>query len=606
MTPSQTKAADRRHENPADHKRRKTFTGCWTCRERHVKCDEQHPKCKRCIAGNFACQGYGTRLTWLTPMGQRAPRSSGRTRPTAQQKPSGSVDVSTQGSFSTFRGSEVRPTPKEQRHADQRNKFAALPEQTFQGVQQADPLDMETIQPNQLIRNDGAISIDHNYLVYAEQRNHSPNLWPTVSRSPGVDHLQPSTDSSSQRFPNSGSDISGFLDHISIPRPSSPSIPLGSPLCATRERELISHWVTNLADKLVPFRSPANPFLTVVSPMALEGSRMARTKSTCTVALFHAVCAISAAHKENLRGPPSGDGLVLHHKQLSFHHLMQNMDQTDHDERMACLASLCLWILIHFVTGTPGAWREVTKVTRNLLERISAETWAQSTTAALTYQSFSSSFALIQVQYLGRQESLPPLKASLPGMNMVKSQIMPTHTLELLSAFNTELMRGHVLSPGELDQLEIEFALSTPEPSTDFDVGNAASAMVHHHRSLFYYTSLLYFRGNSGRRGPEEEIQSLVARCLDYMEHLELLQKDGSPKTWIYAAVAFEAATPELRHRARCLFAKQMSLGISTWSTLLVAVEEVWRRRDATFTGLEPEPWTRVLAEMPELDVILY
>lgn len=285
---------------------------------------------------------------------------------------------------------------------------------------------------------------------------------------------------------------------------------------------------------------------------------------------------------------------------------MQNIDRRDHNERMACLATLCLWILIHFVTGTPGAWREVTKVTRDLLEGISAETWGQSTTAALTYQSFSSSFALIQAQYLGRQESLAPLKTSLPGVDMVKSQIMPAHSLELLSSFNTKLMRDHVLSSDELDQLEIEFALSTPEPSTDFDAGNVASAMMHHHRSLFYYASLLYFRGNSGRRGREEEVQSLVSRCLDHMEHLELLQKDGNPKTWVYAVVAFEAATPELRHRTRRLFAKRLSLGITTWSTLLLAVEEIWKRRDATIPGFEPEPWTRVLAKMPELDVILY
>lgn len=397
-----------------------------------------------------------------------------------------------------------------------------------------------------------------------------------------------------------------FFETLSIPRIDSPMTQFEAPSAAARERELITHWATNLADKLVPFRSPANPFLTVVSPMALEGSRIARTKSTCTVALFHAVCAISAAHQANLRSCPPEDRLILHHKQLSFHHLMKNINRREHDERMACLATLCLWILIHFVTGTPGAWREVTKVTRDLLEGVSAETWGQSTTAALTYQSFSSSFALLQAQYLGRQASLAPMKTSLPGIDIIKSQIMPARSLELLSSFNTKLLQAPALASEELDQLEIEFALSTPEPSTDFDVGNTASALVHHHRSLFYYASLLYFRGNSGRRGPEEDIQNLVARCLDHMEHLELLQKDGSPKTWVYAVVAFEAATPELRQRMRCLFAKRMSLGIATWNTLLLAVEEIWKRRDATFPGLAPEPWTRVLAEMPELDVILY
>lgn len=619
---SADKVTERSQEKKtAGSKRGKTFTGCWTCRERHVKCDEQRPKCKRCIAGNFACQGYSRRLTWLTPMSQRVSKSNDRTRHTAEESSPMGFDVPTNGSFSEFRASQPGHTPKRRRQADHRSRPTVVTEQAGQDVRPAEPRDVETIRPIQIVRtadkpamfervsNDMIVSFGDNGMVHSKQQNRDPNLWPTVNSSswrPGVDYLQPNWYAYSQQFPNSGSDISRFLDHMSIPHIGSPITPFGATSSAARERELISHWATNLADKFVPFRSPANPFLTVVSPMALEGSRIARTKSTCTVALFHAVCAISAAHQANLRAWPSDDGLVLHHKQLSFHHLMQNMDRGDHDERMACLATLCLWILIHFVTGTPGAWREVTKVTRGLLEGISAETWAQSTTAALTYQSFSSSFALIQAQYLGRQDSLAPLETAIPGVDMVKSQIMPARSLELMSSFNTKLIRAHVLSSDELDQLEIEFALSTPEPSTDFDAGNAASAMVHHHRSLFYYASLLYFRGNSGRRGPEEEVQSLVARCLEHMEYLDLQQKDGSPKTWVYAVVAFEAATPELRDRTRCLFAKRMSLGIATWGTLLLAVEEIWKRRDATFPGFEPEPWTRVLAKMPELDIILY
>ncbi|GKT40248.1 uncharacterized protein ColSpa_00429 [Colletotrichum spaethianum] len=285
---------------------------------------------------------------------------------------------------------------------------------------------------------------------------------------------------------------------------------------------------------------------------------------------------------------------------------MLNLDCKEHDEQMAALATLCLWILIHFVTGTPGAWREVIKVTSNLLEKVDIHTWNLSTTAALTYQSFSSSFALVQTQYLGRLEFPASLKTSLPGVEMSKSQIMPAQSLELVSSFNTKLLQKPCLAPDELDQLEIEFALSTPEPSTDFDIGNPDSAMVHHHRSLFYYASLLYFRCNSGRRGPEQEIQDLVARCLDHMEQLQMLQKHSSPNTWIYAAVAFEAATPELRYRMRCLFSERKSLGIATWDTLLLLVEEVWMRRDNAHPEVAPEPWTRIVAALPEHDVILY
>ncbi|KAH8774576.1 fungal-specific transcription factor domain-containing protein [Diaporthe sp. PMI_573] len=616
------KAADRpRETKTSGSKRRKTFTGCWTCRERHVKCDEQRPRCKRCVAGKFACQGYGTRLTWLTPASQRTVKGSRRTQPVAQAGPSLDIDVPTGGSFSVPRASERRDNLERRKYQDQRSRTAVATEQACPGVQQAEISVKEVVRSNQAISNllhpalfvavpdDAAFSLYSNDAVDSEQDTEDSNLWPNFDRSSwslGMGHLPYNQFTEFPRKPTSGTAMYALFDELSIPRIGSPMKPFEVPSAAARERELINHWVTNLADKFVPFRSPANPFLTVVSPMVLEGSRIARTKSTCTVALFHAVCAISAAHQANLGACPSEDWLIEHHKQLSFQHLMQNMGRTDHDEQMACLATLCLWILIHFVTGTPGAWREVTKVTRDLMERISSETWGQSTTASLTYQSFSTSFAMIQAQYLGRHESLAPLKTSLPGVDMARSQIMPQRSLELLSSFNTKLMRGPDLAPDELDQLEMEFALSTPEPSTDFDTGNTDSALVHHHRSLFYYASMLYFRGNSGRRGPEKEVQSLVSRCLDHMEHIDLLQNDGNPNTWIYAVVAFEAATPELRHRARCLFSKRMSSGITTWDTLLMAVEEIWKRRDATMPGFAPEPWSRLLAELPELDVILY
>ncbi|KAL4736095.1 fungal-specific transcription factor domain-containing protein [Aspergillus similis] len=45
----------------------KTFTGCWTCRARKVKCDEQRPVCRQCSQRRIECAGYGVRLQWLAP-----------------------------------------------------------------------------------------------------------------------------------------------------------------------------------------------------------------------------------------------------------------------------------------------------------------------------------------------------------------------------------------------------------------------------------------------------------------------------------------------------------------------------------------------------------
>jgi hypothetical protein len=39
-------------------KRRRVKTGCLTCRQRRVKCDEGKPTCQRCKAANVYCEGY--------------------------------------------------------------------------------------------------------------------------------------------------------------------------------------------------------------------------------------------------------------------------------------------------------------------------------------------------------------------------------------------------------------------------------------------------------------------------------------------------------------------------------------------------------------------
>ncbi|KAH6880716.1 fungal-specific transcription factor domain-containing protein [Thelonectria olida] len=57
------------HSRPGykPRKHSKTFTGCWTCRSRKVKCDEERPGCRQCRIKNLECQGYFIRLHWTQP-----------------------------------------------------------------------------------------------------------------------------------------------------------------------------------------------------------------------------------------------------------------------------------------------------------------------------------------------------------------------------------------------------------------------------------------------------------------------------------------------------------------------------------------------------------
>lgn len=59
------KASAERQKAPVIKKpKTKTFTGCWTCRERHRKCDLRKPFCLTCERNGLKCLGFTIRLCW--------------------------------------------------------------------------------------------------------------------------------------------------------------------------------------------------------------------------------------------------------------------------------------------------------------------------------------------------------------------------------------------------------------------------------------------------------------------------------------------------------------------------------------------------------------
>ncbi len=43
----------------------RTFTACWTCRRRGLRCDNLVPRCTQCVRSRLACEGYDIRLVWV-------------------------------------------------------------------------------------------------------------------------------------------------------------------------------------------------------------------------------------------------------------------------------------------------------------------------------------------------------------------------------------------------------------------------------------------------------------------------------------------------------------------------------------------------------------
>ncbi|KAL7627647.1 hypothetical protein AAE478_001840 [Parahypoxylon ruwenzoriense] len=59
-------------ENAAPKKpavRKRTKTGCLTCRKRRIKCDEGRPTCNNCLKSKRQCEGYNQRVVFKDPLG---------------------------------------------------------------------------------------------------------------------------------------------------------------------------------------------------------------------------------------------------------------------------------------------------------------------------------------------------------------------------------------------------------------------------------------------------------------------------------------------------------------------------------------------------------
>ncbi|KAF2763127.1 hypothetical protein EJ05DRAFT_26911 [Pseudovirgaria hyperparasitica] len=63
------KSNTRNQANVSAKLRKRTKTGCLTCRKRRIKCGEERPICSNCIKSKRQCEGYNPRVVWKPPIG---------------------------------------------------------------------------------------------------------------------------------------------------------------------------------------------------------------------------------------------------------------------------------------------------------------------------------------------------------------------------------------------------------------------------------------------------------------------------------------------------------------------------------------------------------
>ncbi|KAL4895000.1 fungal-specific transcription factor domain-containing protein [Aspergillus ambiguus] len=555
---------------PASKPRTKTFTGCWTCRKRHVKCDEQRPDCLRCRRSGRLCQGYGVRLGWTNTEANMAQQRR-QLRSTIRAYPELSSDIVTafladldhyssstgslqRGPFSVF---AISPS-RELAHNE-------LSEGSSGNLElQSDSCGEESKSSQESVSNKETLS------TVPESSPSTASPFFEVVPSPPADSSLPRVevlDRSPMNTLNLGRPEwkSPFL---SIPRMPNPT-PIPVP-----EIELIHHWVVFLSGNMLLIDTADNPCRTVFMPLALEGLNASPKFANMHRAVFHAICAASAFSLFHLGGESRFQSLAVGHDQQALRHLRETLHPGRRlDETILTAVLSC--ITAEAMSGRRGRWRTHVAGGLGLLEDAVKGGWTQNNTTTRLLQSYLSLSSLCNLRMSRQLSSL--LSAPSDCRYYLERSHGVTSSLVHFLAHISELRDSiEDVTANDLDLLELQLYLKFPSAPVS---ETTESKVIQHALNSFYYSTVIYFR-RTMRRAPLSEVQDLVEKAVQDLEAVEALthQSGGCAYNWASFIVAAECERPDLQARTLSLFNVKRRHGITNIQVLFDLVQILWQR----------------------------
>ncbi|CAG8892033.1 unnamed protein product [Penicillium egyptiacum] len=582
--------------------RTKTFTGCWTCRDRRVKCDEEHPHCRRCQRSGWVCKGYGLRLGWPQTDGGRSHRrqlrsalpdvdhglSSAAVTALLVELDGCSADDSAQqrGPFSVFSVSSSpqtqdpgclslpnledalsTPNAEDTQHisldlinssvGDTNSEFGS-PKPTWDGSSSTTAPSMSDFHeepcPALPIPNNRVDDISINAI------SHVPN------------HKKP------QDRPLGQSDFGGPVSSIHSNGTEICLWDSMTPLILPRlETELVHHWVVFLSGNMLLIDTPDNACRTVFLPLALKGLDASPTKPNIHLSIFHAICASSAFSLSHLRHNSRYHSIAVHHDQLALRHLRGSLQLASCLDEPT-LAAVLTCITAEAMSGRRSRWRAHVSGCLRLLENEVHGDWIRSPTAAKLIQSYLSLSSLCSLPVPGRLMSLLNGPSDLRNY-LERSHGVTTPLVQCLAQITSLVEFRTQLSIEELDRLELHLYLNFPSLSNP-DAPD--SIIVQHALNSFYYATIVYFR-RSLRGAPLCDVQDLIEKAIHELESVDALTRDkgGCSYNWASFVVAADCERHDLQDRMLAFFHRKSRHGIQSINVLCEIVQALWNRRAA-------------------------
>ena len=603
MKPSTAARKAVRTRQPIKHT--KTFSGCWTCRERHVKCDEGRPGCLRCLKGGFECQGYGIKLVWVDPATREREQNIRRVigTPAIYDDDSRFMQVDVQKALETIEESQTDD------HGFASGPFSVFAvkgyrRESIEGYDDIDDLN------NPLSPEAGSDSFtEYSANIKEEDEKIETVVSPSISNPSTASYedefYQPSAalvplESSTQSTPMVFTPLmSRHLDLL--PRPA-------------EQRELIHHWTSFVTWHLVPVDRHDNPFRSVFTPLALAGLNSPSSESNGQIALFHALCATSAFSRSQLLNNDARTlTLAMKHYHLAVMHLrhsLANLNDNLDVQRGSILATITMFSAMDMITGRSSEWRTHLQGGAGWLATIGGKVWDRDKSSSMVYQGYLAIAALSNINLPSTIDTEFESDDFLGARHYVLDRFfgLTRPILKHIVMMNTLIKRISTADrdpdPEMLDKLEMELYMQSPEDLDLESLDPFVQTLTRHHAFVFYYASLIYFQRTVRRRSPEA-VQEMVKLAVGHLEEIEILGGDGIGCTlvWPPFVVACECLSADLQERMLAWYKVKRRHGFMNLEISKDIARELWRRRSDAAEEVDIQ-WQGVLKDM-NMDIVL-
>lgn len=637
----------------------KSFTGCWTCRSRKVKCDEQKPHCQKCIQRDLECEGYGLRLTWVVGSGEdgldsllgnqeetntASPNRRRSRRASPNRRGRRAVELVVTGPSRRWTSPEIDAMLERiDTCPDGASKSEAGGFSVFTARAQSRSETPTGPTPRRLTPSDtssgGQFPRDFRSAHSTSQppTGPQPDLASATDRclmhgSASLTELQPLPDSPGPAFsgfspgPQIPAKPLGDIGNTEIIRnstyESSTSIgirtgaigsngPQSDSLSKTpaprhldllqvpaSQKRLLHHWVAYTSRKVALIDGPLNPCRTMMLPMALRGLMSGSDTSTSDIATFHGICACAAYNLFELGGRKESHDyeLAWTHDQQALRYLSHNLTQADQHRDQSFAMAIMACITIDAISGRTCRWRVHLKGGLAYLDNLVARATEMDSSSAFQTH-------LVAMAILCGHQVPPEYKRFLDGHKTTELTFpyygVTNSFLQNLDRMNELIAAEGLPSPRDLDAFELQLYLNFPS-TTESTLSQTQATMLQHMTQAFYYASLVFFQ-RSVRGQPLDTVQEMVENGVTQLEGIESVSNGtaGCIMLWPAIVLGAECGTPAVQSRMKAWFRAKQRLGFRNNVVIGELVQTVW---DSRALGDDAVDW-RALIDKEQFDV---